>query len=107
MAVTPHYHEALLRAIHNIQAGIRHKDLAIQIDIAMEFALLHDVWYPEWQTDHLRYLDAANTGHGELLAKLVEQIGQLADAVEEDVELGFHLCYGRCKLFTTRQCTLQ
>ena len=91
-----------MRAIHNVQAGIRRKDLAIQIDIAMEFALLHGVWYPEWRVEHLRYMDAGNTNRDELMAKFVEQIGELADAVEKDVELGFHLCYGKLPLFLRR-----
>ena len=68
----------------------------------MEFALLHGAWYPEWRVEHLRYMDAENSSREELMTKFVEQIGELAEAVAEDVELGFHLCYGNIHSFWRR-----
>jgi len=42
--VEPYYTAALRRAVDNIAAAIPHRDLAIQIDCAQEFAMLEGLW---------------------------------------------------------------
>lgn len=90
--LAPVYHEALIRAIQNIQRHIPHKDLAIQLDVALEFAYLHGAWYEEFQGP-VSYL-TRGAGKDVLMPILVDRIVQMANAVDEDVELGFHFCYG-------------
>jgi methionine synthase II (cobalamin-independent) len=79
-AVEPHFEKALVRASRNIQSAIPHDRLAIQIDLALEFA-----WTPQSRVDYI----------GEpKLERLIQRAVTMAESVENDVELGFHLCYG-------------
>jgi hypothetical protein len=73
------YERALLKALTNILAGIPHDQLSIQFDICQEL-LLFENYFPE--RDH----DYKEQSFG--------QFARLAAAVPDDVELGFHLCYG-------------
>lgn len=82
-ALEPVYTEALEGALARIQASIPAADLAVQIDCAVDFALLEGAawlvrpWF-----------------EGDVFDGVVDRIVGLADKVGEDVELGFHLCYG-------------
>lgn len=89
---------------------IPHKDLAIQIDLALEFALLSGVWYETFWKGPQVYLPKDDT----LFDVLVDKIVRLASTVSrsssvelsskpanctviqvaQDVQLGFHFCYG-------------
>jgi hypothetical protein len=80
-AVEPIYEEALLRALARIQAEIPAHDLAIQWDVAPDIGIIEGVPF-------LRpWFSPVHEG-------IVERILRLADKVNEDVEMGFHLCYG-------------
>ncbi|KAF2159948.1 hypothetical protein M409DRAFT_70700 [Zasmidium cellare ATCC 36951] len=90
--IAPLYQDALIRAIRNTQAHIPHEDLAIQLDVALEIALLHGTWYDEFQGP-VSYLPI-KARKDVLMPIIVEKIVSLANAVAGDVELGFHFCYG-------------
>lgn len=79
--VEPLYEETLLTALRRIQDSIPPRDLAIQWDVALEFAYLEGAApTPPWFTP--------------IKEGLLERVMTLAAAVDEGVELGFHLCYG-------------
>lgn len=78
-AVLPPYILAMTKELDSIASGLPHNELAIQWDVAMEFALL------EGST----FTDYAHAKEG-ILAQLL----QWGNLVPEDVELGYHLCYG-------------
>lgn len=78
-AFEPAYERALFGELERILAGIPHEDLAIQWDTAVEFALLEGRIEP-WFED--------------VLDGVVSRAVRQAAAVPEDVEVGYHLCYG-------------
>ena len=73
------YERALLAALGNIVSSIPHAELSIQFDVCQE-VLMFENYFPERDPD---YKEAT-----------FRQFGRLAAAVPDDVELGFHLCYG-------------
>jgi hypothetical protein len=73
------YERALLAALDRILAGIPHDELSIQFDVCQEVLLFED-YFPVREPD---YREA-----------VFRQFGRLAACVPDDVELGFHLCYG-------------
>jgi methionine synthase II (cobalamin-independent) len=77
------YESAMLREVANICRAIPHGDLCIQWDICIEMLL----WDGRW--DAMRNPFGAN-----LRTEVMARIERLGAAVPEDVELGFHLCYG-------------
>ena len=79
--IEPMYEEALLSSLRRIQAEIPTHDLAVQIDCAVEFGMLEGVFFHPWW-------------EGDVKDGVVERILRIAAAVDEGVELGFHLCYG-------------
>ncbi len=78
--VLPAYEQAMLKEVERICARIPHRDLAIQWDVCIEMVQ----WDGRWQRKPFPGMDRY---FGETFARL-------AAAVPEDVELGFHLCYG-------------
>lgn len=79
------YEKALLAALRRIQDNIPKEDLAIQWDAAIEFAAIEGVQHPFFPF---------NPWFSPLKEGLEERFKRLAAAVDEGVELGFHLCYG-------------
>jgi hypothetical protein len=73
------YERALLKALTIILAEIPHDQLSIQFDVCQE-VLLFENYFPERDDD---YKD-----------QVFRQFARLAAAVPDNVELGFHLCYG-------------
>lgn len=71
--------DAILSDLRRILAEIPHRDLAIQWDVAIEFAILEGVM-PS-------HLDSPLQG-------IVQRLAELASQIPADVELGFHFCYG-------------
>ncbi|MGB0387082.1 MAG: hypothetical protein ACPGWR_19880 [Ardenticatenaceae bacterium] len=70
---------ALLHELTEICAAIPHNDLAIQWDCCQEILLLEGYFPDDWVYDS---------------RTLPPTLGELGDAVPEEVELGYHLCYG-------------
>jgi hypothetical protein len=88
-AIEPYFEKALVRASRNIQSAIPHDRLAIQIDLALEFAWLHGAWFKFWTPQsRVDYIGEPK------LDRLIQRVVTMAESVDEDVELGFHLCYG-------------
>ncbi|SKC34772.1 hypothetical protein [Krasilnikoviella flava] len=96
-AVHPVYEAALVRELEEILAAVPAEDLAVQVDLATEFA----------------FVEGANLGGGAARAWFENDGGRGADGAAEDVvqgcavraarfaahvpaavQLGFHLCYG-------------
>ena len=78
-AVEPNIEAALMADLDVILAGINAKQLAIQWDVAIEFAILH-AGLPVWFADQE--------------ASIVERLGRLARSVPLAADVGFHLCFG-------------
>jgi hypothetical protein len=79
-AFEPAYERALFGELQRILDGVPHSDLAIQWDTAVEFALLEGRM-PSWFGD-------------DVLSGVIERAVRQAAAVPEDVQVGYHLCYG-------------
>ncbi|MBF6090320.1 hypothetical protein [Nocardia cyriacigeorgica] len=77
------YEAALFAELEAIVAEVPARDLAIQWDAAVEFALFEGV-FPSW----------FGSGYEQVLAGVTERLIRLGAAVPEGVELGYHLCYG-------------
>lgn len=78
-AVEPVYEAAMIAERDSIIASIPAHDLAIQWDCSPEFAVIEGV-YPHWLGD-------ARVG-------VLERLVRLGSHIPEEVELGYHLCYG-------------
>jgi len=85
----PIYTAKLFAELDEILAAIPHADLAIQWDVAIEFALIENAGYrvpmTAWWSDG--WWDDAWSG-------VIERSIELLSRVPSDVEVGFHLCYG-------------
>ena len=77
--VLPAYEKAMLTELDRIASSIPHNELAIQWDVAIEFGLLEGV---------------AFASYAHVKTDIIEQLVRLGKQVPEDVELGYHLCYG-------------
>lgn len=73
------YERSLLRALDAILAGVPNAELAIQFDVCIE-VLLFENYYEHQPEDYKEQVFA--------------MLSRLAGRVPDDVELGFHLCYG-------------
>jgi hypothetical protein len=81
-ALEPGYEAAQMRELQRILDGIPHDQLAIQWDVCLE------VWFIEgWIT----------CPFSPIAQGVTERLARYAAAVPDDVELGFHLCYGDYK----------
>lgn len=85
-AIEPRYEAALLHELQQITAAIPAADMAIQWDLAIEFALIEQV--------EIRGVGKYEAWFPDALAGSVERAARIGDAVPEGVELGYHLCYG-------------
>jgi methionine synthase II (cobalamin-independent) len=74
---------AMLREVETICRAVPHRDLCIQWDVCIEMLL----WDGRWEA-------MRNPFGGELRSEVMKRMQRLGAAVPEDVELGFHLCYG-------------
>jgi len=80
-AVLPAYEAAMLREVAALAAAIPHVDLALQWDVCIEMGL----WDGRWPGGR------PFPGMDKVFA---DSFARLGTAVPEDIELGFHLCYG-------------
>jgi methionine synthase II (cobalamin-independent) len=76
------YETAMLREVENVCRAIPHKDLCIQWDVCIEMIM--------WDGR----LPFMGSPFADLHGEVMQRMKRLADVVPEDVELGFHLCYG-------------
>jgi hypothetical protein len=78
-AVEAPYRDRLLAEAREIMTAIPHDELAVQWDVAVEFAVLEGVRRVHFQP---------------VPEGVVERLRGLRAAIPADVEMGFHLCYG-------------
>lgn len=79
--ILPAYEEAMLGEVARIAAAIPHEDLALQWDVCIEMVQ----WDGRWQSA------PPFPGMEQVFADMFQR---LSKAVPDDIELGFHLCYG-------------
>jgi hypothetical protein len=79
--ILPAYEQAMMREVERIAEAIPHQDLAIQWDVCIEMV----IWDGRWP------LAQPFPGMDQVFG---DAFARLASAVAQDVELGFHLCYG-------------
>lgn len=78
-ALEPGYEAAQLGELQQMLDGIAHDQLAIQWDVCIE------VWFRE---------GTIAAPFSPLMEGITERLKRYSEAVPEDVELGYHLCYG-------------
>lgn len=87
--VEPIYASAMAKEVARIVAAIPHDQLAIQWDVAPEFAMLDEAeirgrkinaWFGET--------------HEQVLTGVIDRLMDLIALLPADVSVGFHLCYG-------------
>ncbi len=78
-AVEGPYRDRLLAETHEIASAIPQRELAVQWDVAVEFAVLEGVRRVYFQP---------------VMEGIVERLRALRAAIPPAVEMGFHLCYG-------------
>lgn len=86
--VQPFYEAAIFRAVRRIQDSIPHEDLAIQWDCALEYAWLERAFITPGLERFAPWFEPIEEGVIERLIRCVK------GHVDEDVDMGFHLCYG-------------
>lgn len=96
-AVYPGYAAAMRREVAEICAGIPATDLAIQIDLATEFSYIEQVTLRDkkpfaWFVTGA--VEGAEIPTVDIIDACTSLAAELAMSVPEDVQLGFHLCYG-------------
>ena len=79
--IYPSYEQAMLREVQRVCDVIPHEDLAIQWDVCIEMVQ----WDGRWQNS------PPFPGMEQAFSAIFARLG---GAVPQDVELGFHLCYG-------------
>lgn len=77
--VEPSYERSLLADLARLLVQVPHEDVAVQWDVASEFALLTEAW---------ERVDAYS------FDRIVERLARCVDEVPADVPVGLHLCYG-------------
>lgn len=83
-AVEPAYQDALLREVARIVEAIPHDQLAIQFDLCVEVFMVEGLpMIQPWFDD--------------VWGGVLDRVDAHAAAVADDVQLGFHLCYGDYK----------
>ena len=78
------YTSAMLEQLTEILTAVPHDQLAIQWEVCIEFGILEGLW---------TLLDSDDQGEA-AKAGIAHHIVALGSAVPDDVELGYHLCYG-------------
>ena len=80
LQIEPAYEAAMRKEVAKICAEIQHSDLCIQWDLCIEMIL--------W--------DGRSTFYAQVVDKpgILDRISRLCRDIPQDVELGFHLCYG-------------
>ena len=87
----PLYEQRIFEALHRIQESIPANDLAIQWDMPLDvMALEHD----RGTLDSHPMRDFFKLHFSPVKEGLLDRIIRLCKAVDADIELGFHLCYG-------------
>ena len=89
--VTPLYQKRFFEDVERLQKIIPAQDLAIQVDLAWEFAVLE---YSRGRFSQPFFKPFWNEDDGEVFETILGQVVTLAKKIQIDIPLGFHLCYG-------------
>ena len=85
--VDPLYEHRIVQAVRNIQERIPTSELSIQWDLPTEVAVLeHELGHLDTKYSKA-YFSPVKDG-------ILQRLIRLAKAVDADVEMGYHLCYG-------------
>jgi hypothetical protein len=76
--VEPSYEAALFADLDRLLAALPHDQIAVQWDVAVEFAIL----------------EGGFVSGGQDFDSIVERLARCVDRVPDDVPVGLHLCYG-------------
>lgn len=79
--LTKRFEAQLAKEVEKVCAAVPHGELSIQWDVASEFAVIEGVIESPLDNDGL-----------------LDQVARMAAMVPDDVDLGFHLCYGDAPL---------
>ena len=79
LEVEAHYERRLLTELDEIAAVIPHERIAIQWDVAYEFAILEGVM---------------SCAFADPEAEILDRLVRIANRVPPSMELGYHFCYG-------------
>ncbi|MGH3588813.1 MAG: hypothetical protein ACRDQ0_21095, partial [Pseudonocardia sp.] len=90
-AVHPVYEAALVRELEEILAAVPAQDLAVQVDLATEFAFIEGASLGGGAAR--AWFDLADGGE-DVIEGCARRAARFAAHVPAGVELGFHLCYG-------------
>ena len=85
--IEPEYEKAMLRTLERIQDKIPHEELSIQWDAPLEMGMLEQANF-YGNREIKPWFEPVFDG-------IVDSMKRMVDAVEEDVEVGIHLCYGK------------
>ncbi len=85
-AVEPAYEERLKKEIEDLIAVIPAQELAIQWDVAHEFAILEGLTQVYFIDERLHFDQEKST--------VIDRLVRLGNMVPNTVEMGYHLCYG-------------
>lgn len=91
--VYPAYAAAMEREIAEIAAGIPASDLAIQLDLAVEFSHIEQVAVGG-NIPEIWYVEGANPTSGQIIDAATSLAANVAASIPADVKFGIHLCYG-------------
>ena len=80
--LAPVFEARLLEEVNEIAALVPPRELAIQWDTAVEFAMLEGVWPTPFGSP------------AQSRQPIVDMLVRIGNAVPAEVELGYHLCYG-------------
>jgi methionine synthase II (cobalamin-independent) len=81
-AIEPAYERAMLREIETICAAIPHRELTLQWDVCPEMI----IWDGRLERIKNVFADPQR--------EILERFKRISRTIPQDVELGFHLCYG-------------
>lgn len=85
------YTRKLKECLHRIADAIPHSELAIQWDVAMEFAMIEKI--PGYQGFETVFITHFHDTH-DVEVEVVKRLKQLELWTPDNIEIGFHMCYG-------------
>ena len=92
--VEPLYEARLLQVLAHIQAGIPAKDLTIQWDVPGEMAMLE---IERGKLQESFFVEFFRPYFSPVREGILDRLKKLASAVNPQVEMGYHMCYGNYK----------
>ncbi|MCJ1325527.1 hypothetical protein MMC10_002190 [Thelotrema lepadinum] len=86
----PIYEQRLIHDLHQLQEFIPAEDLAIQFDLAFEFAII------EYSRGNFEFplVQPYWSNNGDVLLDVLKRVTLSAREVKSEIPMGFHLCYG-------------